>query len=157
MREAFRWDFIWSDVRALSFCTMGSKSFWGRIWILGSLSFHKMLSTILFDTWNRLKALKIFFQFSSVCKNSNAISKRYMYIWKGKLNKTKKGKKKFRKDFALLCITANSRSLRMTNANTLTTKSTSLSFKRNLKSRRVYFQMSNPLILYAKKSLALVE
>ena len=52
---------------------------------------------------------------------------------------------------------ANSRSLRMTNANTLTTKTTSLSFKRNLKSPRVYFQMSNPLILYAKKSLALLK
>ena len=69
-------------------------------------------------------------------KNSNAISKRLCPI---------------------VHTAANLRSLRMTNANTLTTKSTSLSFKRNLKSRRVYFQMSNPLILYAKKSMALVE
>ena len=130
MREAFHWDLIWSDVRALSFCTIGSKYFWSRIWILDALSFYKVIMIL----W-RLEQIE---NISSIC------------FWV-------RIQMRLQKDFASLCSTANSRSLRMTNANTLTTKSTSLSFKRNLKSRRVYFQMSNPLILYAKKPMALVE
>ena len=156
MREAFRWDFIWSDVRALSFCTMGSKSFWGRIWILGSLSFHEILTYEYLTSGNDWKKG----HHKTVMRRAAAARRRLLFCQHPPPRQLRPWSIIFECDFEktlpLLC-NANLRSLRMTNANTLTTKSTSLSFKRNLKSRRVYFQMSNPLILYAKKPMALVE